>query len=144
MASAAGDGAARFTLLDDGRAWTGAARWDGAALWLAPQALHAALGWELKPQGVCRGEVCIPATPEGGLLKDGQIGVHALAAALERPLAVDAETRSAYLGASAGERGRRLASLEAPDFELPDVSGTLHRLSDLRGRKVLLAAYASW
>jgi hypothetical protein len=57
---------------------------------------------------------------------------------------VDAETRSAYLGASAGERGRRLASLEAPDFELPDVSGTLHRLSDLRGRKVLLAAYASW
>ena len=31
-----------------------------------------------------------------------------------------------------------------PDFELPDLSGTLHRLSDHRGRKVLLIAYASW
>ena len=46
--------------------------------------------------------------------------------------------------ASARERGERLASLEAPDFELPDLSGQLHRLSDQRGKKVLLIAYASW
>ncbi len=36
------------------------------------------------------------------------------------------------------------ATLEAPDFELPDLSGKMHRLSQHRGKKVLLIAYASW
>lgn len=38
----------------------------------------------------------------------------------------------------------RLASLEAPDFTLPDLDGRPHSLSDYRGQKILLAAYASW
>ncbi|MCH7868912.1 MAG: redoxin domain-containing protein [Myxococcales bacterium] len=37
-----------------------------------------------------------------------------------------------------------LAGLAAPDFSLPDLEGTLHSLSDHRGKKVLLIAYASW
>ena len=44
----------------------------------------------------------------------------------------------------AEERGRRLASLEAPDFTLPDLDGRLHSLSDHRGAKVFLVAYGSW
>ena len=32
----------------------------------------------------------------------------------------------------------------APDFSLPDLAGRLHTLSDYRGKKVLLIAYASW
>ena len=38
----------------------------------------------------------------------------------------------------------QLASLEAPDFTLPDLDGNLHSLSNYRGRKVLLATYGSW
>ena len=38
----------------------------------------------------------------------------------------------------------RLRSGEAPDFALPDLSGRMHRLSDYRGKKVLLYAWASW
>jgi peroxiredoxin len=34
--------------------------------------------------------------------------------------------------------------LMAPDFTLPDLSGTPRRLSDLRGKKVLLVTWASW
>jgi peroxiredoxin len=37
-----------------------------------------------------------------------------------------------------------LQSLDAPDFELPDLAGRKHRLSDHRGKKVLLASWASW
>ena len=70
--------------------------------------------------------------------------VDALAAAGDRPLAVDHEERVAYLGVSAAERAARLASLEAPDFSLPDLAGRRHALSEHRGRKVLLVAYASW
>ena len=45
---------------------------------------------------------------------------------------------------TAADRGRRLASLEAPDFTLPDLDGRPHSLSDHRGAKVFLVAYGSW
>jgi hypothetical protein len=61
-----------------------------------------------------------------------------------RPVAIDRDERAAYLGVSAAERAKALASLEAPDFTLPDLDGRLHSLSQHRGKKVLLIAYASW
>ena len=61
-----------------------------------------------------------------------------------RPVALDDAERVAYLGVSAEERGRQLASLEAPDFTLPDLDGRLHSLRDHRGAKVFLVAYGSW
>ena len=48
------------------------------------------------------------------------------------------------LGNAASDRAAALASLEAPDFTLPDLDGRLHSLSEHRGKKVLLIAYASW
>ena len=80
---------------------------------------------------------------------DGESSVTAsaidqLAADGQRPLAVDREEGVAYLGAPASARAARLASLEAPDFTLPDLAGRRHSLSEHRGRKVLLVVYASW
>jgi hypothetical protein len=135
---------ADFTLLDDGRLvqTRAAVRSDGVRL--APEAVRAALGWELGPQGLCQGETCIPVRPEQGLSRPDGIDLVALAGALDRPLALDLDEHVAALGASAAERGARLRSLEAPDFTLPDVDGHLHNLGDQRGRKVLLLAWASW
>ena len=48
------------------------------------------------------------------------------------------------LGEAAADRSRKLESLEAPDFTLPDIEGKLHSLSDFRGKKVFLATWASW
>ena len=70
--------------------------------------------------------------------------IEALAAGGERPVAVDHEERVACLGVTAATRSAALASLEAPDFALPDLVGRLHTLSEQRGRKVLLVAWASW
>jgi hypothetical protein len=70
--------------------------------------------------------------------------IDALAAAGDRPLAVDRDESVAYLGETALVRATRLASLEAPDFSLPDLDGRVHSLSEQRGKKVLLVAYASW
>ena len=61
-----------------------------------------------------------------------------------RPLAVDQDEGAAYLGVSARARAAALASLEAPDFTLPDLDGRLHSLAEHRGKKVLLVAHASW
>ena len=70
--------------------------------------------------------------------------IAALAVAGDRPLAVDHEEGVAYLGVPATARAAALASLEAPDFSLPDLEGRRHSLSEHRGKKVLLVAYASW
>jgi hypothetical protein len=66
------------------------------------------------------------------------------AEAAGRPVAIDQEARAAYLGVTARTRAEALGSLEAPDFTLPDLEGRLHSLSEHRGKKVLLVAYASW
>ena len=61
-----------------------------------------------------------------------------------RPVALDLDEGAAFVGVAARERARRLESLEAPDFALPDLAGRVHRLSEQRGKKVLLVVYASW
>ena len=132
-----------FTLIDDGSAHEVDATLDGDRVLLAPDALGS-LGWELHPEGLCRDGLCIPVPDAGALEANGRIDLAVLARTIDRPLAVDRDERAAYLGVSASDRGRALRSLIAPDFTLPDLAGRPHRLSDHRGKKVLLVAYASW
>jgi hypothetical protein len=101
----------------------------------------AVLGWERKPEGLCRGDVCIPVPGDVG---DGPIDAGRLAELLGRPAAIDADERVAAFAAPAVERADALRSGIAPDFELADLDGTTHRLGDFRGKKVVLYAYASW
>ena len=101
----------------------------------------AVLGWERKPEGLCRGDVCIPVPAD---VAEGPIEAGRLAELLGRPAAIDTDERVAAFAAPAAERAEALRSGIAPDFELADLSGTSHRLSDFRGRKVVLYAYASW
>ena len=133
-----------FTLIDHGRICETRARIDGDRVYLAPAALHAALGWELKPQGLCKDDRCVPVRGHADLVTDAGVDLAEFATLLSRPLAVDLEERIACLGASAIDRSTQLASLDAPDFTLPDLNGRMHALSDYRGKKVLLVAYASW
>ncbi len=138
------DSPVRFMFLDEGRPCEGEAALAGETVWTESRTLKAAFGWELKPQGVCRDEVCIPASARRDLIAGERVNLNALAEVLGRPLVVDAAERVAYLGGSARERAEALHSLQAPDFELPDLDGTMHSLRDQRGKKVLLVAYSSW
>ncbi|HEY6298853.1 MAG TPA: redoxin domain-containing protein, partial [Candidatus Binatus sp.] len=81
-----------------------------------------------------------------GSKRDGAtfLNFSALADQMGKPWAGDSKHRVWYFGAEAAERGNALRSLGAPDFELPDLDGKLHRLSDYRGSKVFLLAWASW
>ena len=135
---------ADFALIDDGRTLEVPAQIETGRVRIAADAVRATLGWELKPQGLCHGDTCIPVRPEHGVLHPDGIDLGALAELLRRPLALDVDERVAWLGASATDRGALLRSLDAPDFSLPDISGRLHSLGDQRGRKVLLLAWASW
>ncbi len=111
-------------------------------LWISKEALHDATYYEVRPEGFCLGDVCIPA---GDAVKDtGEIDLKVFAELTGRSLIVDTDEHALSLGAVSESRGEDLSSLQAPDFALPDLAGNVHRLSDYRGRKVLLAAYASW
>jgi AhpC/TSA family len=123
---------------------------DGDALWLDAAELKRLAGWELKSEGICRGDLCVPMPPgrerEFTSKRDGAafLNFGALADLMGKPWAGDSKHRVWYFGAEAAERGNALRTLEAPDFELPDLEGKLHRLSDYRGTKVFLLAWASW
>jgi len=124
----------------------------GDALWLPAREAEGLAGWVFKPEGLCRGEVCVPLPRgrESELVRDGRAGagsevnLAALWRLLGRPVAHSGRGDAWVLGARTAERATALGSLEAPDFALPDPSGRLHRLSDHRGKKVLLVTWASW
>ena len=115
-------------------------------LWLEPEQATAASGWELRPEGLCRGDVCVPVPPGKAetLAADGKINLAAFWDYLGMPIAHSADGDVWALGESAENRAAELRSLEAPDFALPDLSGVQHSLSNHRGKKVLLATWASW
>ena len=123
-----------------------AAQAEGDDLWVPREAAALALGWEAKPEGLCRADTCVPTPPgrEGEFLRPGALNVAALWRHLGRPVLRDEAGAVWCLGDGAAERRAGLASLEAPDFALPDWQGRPHRLSHYRGRKVLLATWASW
>ncbi len=133
-----------FTLIDDGSAREVQATRAGGQVLLSADAVKTALGWELKPEGLCQGDVCIPVRDREALVHDDGLDLEALARLLGRPLALDAAESAAALAAPVAGREAVLDSLQAPDFTLPDLEGKLHSLSDHRGKKVLLVAYASW
>lgn len=133
-----------FTILSEGSETQIDASTAGGVLRASAEAVERALGWELKEEGFCLGTVCYPLPPDAELVTDDGIDLAGLAALIDRPIALDEAEGAAYLGVAARERSQALELLDAPDFTLPDLDGEPHSLSDYRGKKVLLVAYASW
>jgi AhpC/TSA family protein len=123
------------------------AQTQGDDLWMPMRELQAATAWELKPQGLCRGDRCVPIPParRDQFLRAGDlVNLAALARQLGQPVVHDDPHAVWFFGESADSRREARASLKAPDFTLPDLDGNLHSLSDYKGRKVLLLSWASW
>jgi hypothetical protein len=120
------------------------ARIDGGHVLVDPTHLPDALGWELKPEGLCRDDVCVPVRDRDALMRDGEVDLVEVGDALGRPLVVDAGAGIMAMALPSEERQRALDDLVAPSFELDDLDGKAHRLEEWRGRKKLLVAFASW
>jgi len=97
-------------------------------------------GWEAKPQGLCKGDLCFPSPDATNA--DGTLSVAAISERLGMPLVTDEATGTMALGPESG--GQVLSTVEVPEITLPDVDGNPFSLSALHGRKVLLVAWASW
>lgn len=108
--------------------------------------MSALTGWELKPEGACLGELCVPLPRgrESDFVREGWFSVAALAEHLSQPVAHDVPTATWAVGEAAQDRSAAFESLEAPNFTLPDYLGKEHQLEDYRGKKVFLVSWASW
>ena len=118
----------------------------GDALWLSAREAEEATGWVAKPEGLCKGEVCVPLPPgrEQEFVRGTRVNVAALGRHLGQPVLRSDGGHVWVLARSARDRSQALRSLQAPDFTLPDASGRPHSLSEYRGKKVFLVTWASW
>ena len=119
-------------------------------LWITVGDLQRITGFELKPQGACREDVCIPVTQRGaGSLvrterREKWFNATAFARKVRQAYVHDADASVWSLGEIPVLRGGFLTGGIAPDFELADRKGRPVRLSGFRGKKVLLLTWASW
>ena len=123
---------------------------DPSDLWVTPADLTRINGFELKPEGACLDTLCIPVNQADDsdivVTRDGQrwFSLTAFARKLDQAYVVDRTHRTWSFGEVPILRSGLIDHAVAPDFELPDRQGTLVRLSDFRGKKVLLLTWASW
>ena len=96
----------------------------------------AATGWTIKPEGACKGDVCVP-------LPSGPFDVRSTAERLRMALVHD-ESAGLWAIGPAALGDRALTTAEAPELVLNDVDGSEFRLSSLRGQKVVIVSWAPY
>ena len=117
-------------------------------LWVTPEDLTRINGFELKPQGACFEDLCIPLKDHSPLLKQetGQqwFNLAAFADSLEQPYVNDADNNVWSFGEIPDKRQSMMNDAMAPDFEVVDREGKVIRMSDYKGKKALIITWSSW
>jgi len=115
-------------------------RSDPKELWVRAGDLPRINQFEVKPQGACRADICIPLSKD---LKSGEwFNLTGFARRVRQAYVSDSGVWS--FGEIPAVRGVFYQSRMAPDFAVPDRKGRVVRLSDFRGKKVLVVTWASW
>jgi len=113
---------------------------DPKDLWVRAADLPRINDFELKPQGACRADLCIPVAKD---LRSGEwFNLTGFARRIKQAYVADAGAWS--FGEIPVLRGDFYRSRMAPDFAIPDRTGRIVHLSDFRGKKVLVVTWASW
>jgi hypothetical protein len=109
-------------------------------LWVRAADLPRINEFELKPEGACRADMCIPVAKN--LKSGGWFNLSGFARKLGQTVVTDSGVWS--FGEIPVVRGSFYNSRIAPDFAAPDRKGRVVHLSDFRGKKVLVVTWASW
>ena len=140
----------RVVIYDGVATSVSAAREPSSDLWITTKDLTSATRFVIKPQGVCRDQLCFPLPKKRKaefLSKKGSttwFNLSEFARLIKQPFATDEKNGVWYFGPRSEEQNGYLASLEAPAFTLPDLNGKQHSLRDFSGKRVLLVTWASW
>jgi hypothetical protein len=111
-------------------------------LWVRKRDLPRINDFELKPQGACRADLCIPIPKT--MIRGDYFNLTAFASKAGQPVVADAGGRVWSFGEMQALGGGFVTSRIAPDFAVPDRGGRPVHLSAFRGKKVLVVTWASW
>jgi len=103
-----------------------------------------ATGWSLKPEGLCKGEICVPVRDTAAMSNGAAIDLAEFARVTGRDMVIDASRNVVAMGEQASSRAAAMTTLDAPNFTLLDINGNLVSLSDFANRKKLILAWSSW
>jgi hypothetical protein len=120
----------------------GKIRPDSKDLWVRKADLPKINDFEVKPQGACRNDLCIPLSKD--LTKGEFFNLTGFARKLGEAVVADSDARVWSFGEIPVLRGAFVSSRIAPDFAVPDRKGKIIHLNDFRGKKVLVVTWASW
>jgi hypothetical protein len=103
---------------------------------ISPDEFTELSGWDIKPEGACKGEVCVPL---------GSPNFDLATTADRLGMAVVGEPeKSLWALGPATVTGRALSTTQIGDLSLPDLDGNEFSFASLRGQKVLLVAWAPY
>jgi hypothetical protein len=146
----AADGARPVIISDNAATEVTAGPQSLKGLWVTTTDLKRATRFEIKPQGVCRDELCFPIPKDRKdqfVSKAGSttwFNLGEFSKMLKQPVAYDEKNSAWFIGPIPAAQNEHLQTLDAPNFTLPDMNGKMHSLADFRGKKVMLITWASW
>jgi hypothetical protein len=134
------------TVLYGGTTTTLSETGQGAGLLIRPEDLTRINGFELKPEGACYEDVCVPLPKAILIERDGArwFDLTAFADLIGQPYVADLEARVWSFGEIPAKRERMMVDAMAPDFEVKDRQGKVVRMADLKGKKALIVTWSSW
>ncbi len=138
-------------VLYDGKASTvDAVLADPTELWIPRQDLIRVTGFELKPEGACLDDICVPVRQgvDSDMLVTRQqqewFNVSRLAEKISQASVADHDEGVWSFSAIPVQRSSFYDRAEAPAFTLADTNGNQVALSDFKGKKIMLLTWASW
>jgi len=117
---------------------------DGEVVSVSRAALQESIGWEIRPEGLCRGDICVPVTDDGGIVHGDQVDLVAAARLTGSEVLIDHDAPAIAISLPAPIRHQTLVGRQAAEFTLPDLNGDSHSLSEFAGKRRLLVAFATW
>ena len=134
------------TVLYQGKAVTLSETGNGDGLLIRPDDLSRVNGFELKPEGACFNDICIPMNDDLLVDQDGKrwFDLTAFADLLGQPYVADKESRVWSFAEIPAKREGMLVNAMAPEFEVTDRQGKVVRLADFKGKKALIVTWSSW
>jgi hypothetical protein len=134
------------TVLYQGKKVTLSETGNGDGLLISPEDLPSINGFELKPQGACYADMCVPMNEHLLVEQGGKqwFDLAAFADLLGQPYVVDKDANVWSFAEIPARRDSMMVDGMAPDFEVIDRAGKVIRMTDLKGKKALIVTWSSW
>jgi hypothetical protein len=134
------------TILYQGKKVTLSETGTGDGLLISPEDLPRVNGFELKPQGACYADMCVPMNEHLLVEQGGKqwFDLAAFADLLGQPYVADKDANVWSFAEIPARRDSMMVDGMAPDFEVTDRAGKVIRMTDLKGKKALIVTWSSW